>query len=66
MKSESVIFFGFYLTKKGIEEHLDKSEAIIWMTTSTTTKEVMKFNEMLIALNRFITKLVQLAMQFYK
>ncbi|MCH97926.1 hypothetical protein A2U01_0018923 [Trifolium medium] len=45
----------FYLTERGIEENLDKCEAVIKMETSTSKERIIKLNMMLTTLNRFIS-----------
>ncbi|MCI35570.1 hypothetical protein A2U01_0056791, partial [Trifolium medium] len=59
-------FFGFYLTEKGIKANLDKCEAIIKMEKPTTKERIMKLNEMLTTLNKFISCSAQHAMPFYR
>lgn len=49
-------FLGFYITERGIKPNLDKCEVAVQMSAPTSMKEVKKLSEMLIALNRFISK----------
>lgn len=49
-----------------METNLDKCRAVINMEAPTTKKEVMKLNWMLTILDRFISRLAQHALIFYK
>lgn len=53
------------LTERRIKAHLDKCEAIIQMSSSTSKKEIQRLNDMLTSLNKFISKSAQHALCFY-
>lgn len=59
-------FLRFYLTKRGIEENLDKCDIVIQINPPKSKKEVMKLNEMLTAFNRFFLKSAQHTLPFCK
>lgn len=59
-------FLHFYLTKRDVKANQDKFEANIQTVSLTSKKEAMGQNEILTSLNKFISKLVQHALPFYK
>lgn len=56
---------GFYLKKRGIEENSNKYRAVV-KTVAPMKKEVIKLNEILMALNMFISISTQHVLPFYK
>lgn len=54
------------MTEQGIEEKSDKCEVVIQMNSSSSMKEVQRLNNMLTALNRFISKTAQHTLPFYR
>lgn len=59
-------FLVFYLTKRGIKANLDKCEIVIKIEALITKKGIMKLNNTLTTLNRFISRLDQHIFPFYK
>jgi len=49
------MFFGFLLTKRGIEENPDKCAAIMEMRSPANIKEVQRLTEHTVALSRFLS-----------
>ncbi|XP_019157296.1 PREDICTED: uncharacterized protein LOC109153863 [Ipomoea nil] len=59
-------FLGFMMTKKGIEPNPAKVNAILDMQPPTTIREVQQLTGRLAALNRFLSKLAEKALPFFK
>ncbi|XP_019153722.1 PREDICTED: uncharacterized protein LOC109150267 [Ipomoea nil] len=59
-------FLGFMMTKKGIEPNPVKVKAILDMQPPTTVREVQQLTGRLAALSRFLSKLAEKALPFFK
>ena len=59
-------FLGFMMSQRGIEENLKKVQAILDMTSPKTIKEVQKLIGRITALNRFVSKVMDKCLPFFK
>ena len=59
-------FLGFMMSQRGIEENLKKVRAILDMTSPKTIKEVQKLIGRIAALNRFVSKVMDKCLPFFK
>ena len=59
-------FLGFMMSQRGIEENLKKVQAILDMTSPKTIKEVQKLTGRIAALNRFVSKVMDKCLPFFK
>jgi len=59
-------FLGFYLTKRGIEDNLDKCRAFTELPTPKTKKCIQTLNGILTSLSCFVAKSAQHALPFFK
>ena len=57
---------GYIIGPKGIQANPEKSKTIISMVEPSTKKEVEKLIGRISALNRFISKLVEHSLSFFK
>jgi hypothetical protein len=57
---------GYIVSSRGIDENPTKVEAIETLQPPRTRREIQKLAGMMAALNRFITKLGERGMPFYK
>ena len=57
---------GYIIGPKGLRANLDKMKAIISMVEPSTKKEVQKLTGRIVALSRFISKLVERNLPFFK
>ena len=57
---------GYILGPEGISANPDKTKAIISMGEPSTKKEVQKLTGRIVALSRFISKLVERSLPFFK
>jgi acetolactate synthase small subunit len=57
---------GYIISAKGIRANPDKTKAIISMVEPSTEKEVQKLTGRIAALNRFISKLAERSLPFFK
>lgn len=58
-------FIGFYLTGRGLEVNHNKCETMVQMNFPNSKKEIHKLNDILTALNEFISKFTQHVLPFY-
>ena len=59
-------FLGFMVSQRGIEANLKKVQAILNMTSPKTVKEVQKLIGRIAALNRFVSKVTDKCLPFFK
>jgi len=59
-------FLGFMVTQRGIKTNPDKCEAIFNMRSPNSLKEVQWLNGKLVALSRFLPRLVEKAKPLYR
>ena len=59
-------FLGFMVSQRGIEENLEKVQAILDMASPKTVKEVQKLTGRIAALNKFVTKVTDKGLPFFK
>ena len=59
-------FLGFMVFQQGIEANPEKFWAILEMTSLRTVKEVQKLTRRIAALNRFISKVTDKCLPFFK
>src|SRR5438128_8169580 len=57
---------GFIVSYRGIEANLEKLKDIFWMKSPTALKDVQKLTGCMAALSRFVSRLGERAMPFYK
>jgi hypothetical protein len=57
---------GYMVSSRGIDANLKKVEAIDKLQPPRTRKEIQKLTDMMAALSRFISKLGERGMPFYK
>ena len=57
---------GFMVSQRGIEANLKKVQAILNMTSPKTVKEVQKLIGRIAALNRFVSKVTDKCLPFFK
>ena len=57
---------GFMVSQRGIEANLKKVQAIINMASPKTIKEVQKLTRRIAALNRFVSRLTDKCLPFFK
>jgi hypothetical protein len=58
--------FGFIVSHRGIEANLEKIEAIMRMEVPRSQKKVQRLTGCMAALSRFISRLGEKGMSFYK
>ena len=59
-------FLGFMVSQRGIEANPEKVKAILNMTSPETVKEVQKLTGRIAALNRFVFKVTEKCLPFFK
>ena len=59
-------FLGFMVSQRGIEANPEKVRAIIDMTSPRTVKEVQKLTGRIAALNRFVFRVTDKCLPFFK
>ena len=59
-------FLGFMVSQRGIEENPEKMQAIINMASPKIVKEVQKFTGRIAALYRFISRVMDKCLPFFK
>ena len=59
-------FLGFMVSQRGIEANPEKIQAILNMTSLKTVKEVQKLTGRIAMLNRFISKVTDKCLAFFK
>ena len=59
-------FLGFMVSQKGIKANPKKVRAILDMTSPKIVKEVQKLIESIVALNKFISKVTDKCLPFFK
>ena len=59
-------FLGFMVSHRGIEENLDKIQAILDMKPSQNVKEVQSLTGRVVALNRFVSKATDKCLPFFR
>ena len=59
-------FLGFMVSQRGIEANLEKVQAIINMVSPRTVKDVQKLTERIAALNRFVSRVTDKCLPFFK
>ena len=59
-------FFGFMVSQKGIKANSEKVQAIINMASPKTVKEVQKLIGRVAALNRFVFRVMDKCLPFFK
>jgi hypothetical protein len=59
-------FLGFMVSQRGIEENLDKINAILEMTPLRTVKEVQSLTGRVASLNRFVSRATDKCLPFFK
>ena len=59
-------FLGFMVSQRGIEANPEKVQAIVNMASPRTVKEVQKFTERIAALNRFVSRVTDKYLPFFK
>ena len=57
---------GFIISNRGIETNPEKINAIMAMDALATIKDVQKLTECMAALNRFLSRLVEWGLPFFK
>ena len=59
-------FLGFMVHQRGIEANPDKIRAVIDLFPQRRAKDIQKLNGMVVALSRFISKLTDRCLPFFK
>ena len=59
-------FLGFMVSQRGIETNPEKFQAIINMASPKTVKEVQKLIGSIAALNRFVSRVMEKCLPFFK
>ena len=59
-------FLGFMVSQRGIEANPEKVQAIINMASPKTVKEVLKLTGRIVALNRFVSRVTDKCLLFFK
>ena len=59
-------FLGFMVSQRGIEVNPDKIQAIMEMTPPTNIKEVQSLNDKVTALNRFVSRVTDKCLPFFR
>ena len=59
-------FLGFIISQRGIEANPEKVRAILEMSSPRTTKEVQSLTGRIAALNRFVSKVTDKCLPFFK
>ena len=59
-------FLGFMVSHRGIEANLDKIQAILNMEPPRNIKEVQSLTGRVVALNRFVSKITDKCLPFFK
>ena len=59
-------FLGFMVSQRGIETNLDKIRAIIEMAPPRNMKEVQSLNGKVAALNRFVSRVTDKCLPFFR
>lgn len=59
-------FLGFILFQRGIETNLNKTKAIMDIKSLKTVKEVQSLTEKVVALNKFISRVIDKCLPFFK
>lgn len=59
-------FLGFMVSRRGIEANLEKVKAILEMTSPKKTKEVQSLMGRIAALNRFVSRVTNKCLPFFK
>ena len=59
-------FLGFVVSQRGIEANPEKVQAIINMASPKTIKEVQKLTGRIVALNRFVSRVMEKCLPFFK
>ena len=59
-------FLGFMVSHRGIEVNLEKVWAIMELTPPKTIKEVQSLNGKIAALNRFVSKVTNKCLPFFR
>lgn len=59
-------FLGFYLTEQGIEANFDKCRAFSELPRPNSKKLIQTLSEMFTSLSRFVVKIFQHALPFFK
>ena len=62
----SRMFLGFMVSQRGVEANLDKIQAILEMAPPKNIKEVHSLNDRVAALSRFISKVTDKCLPFFK
>ena len=59
-------FLGFMVSQRGIEANLDKIRAIMEKTPPKNVKEVQRLNGKVAALNRFVSRVTDKCLPFFR
>ena len=59
-------FLGFMVSQRGIEANPEKVQAIINMVSPRTVKEVRKLTSRIVALNKFVSRAMDMCPSFFK
>ena len=59
-------FLGFMMSQRGIEVNLEKVQAIMELGPPRTVKEVQSLNGKIAALNRFVSKVTNKCLPFFR
>ena len=59
-------FLGFMVSQRGIEANLEKVQAIINMVSPRTIKEVQKLTRRIATFNRFVSRVTDKCLPFFK
>ena len=59
-------FLGFIVSQRGIEANPEKVQAIINMALPRTVKEVQKLTGRIVTLNRFVSRVTDKCLPFFK
>ena len=59
-------FLGFMVSQRGIEANPEKVRAILDITSPKTVKEVQKLTRRIVALNKFVSKVTNKCLPFFK
>ena len=59
-------FLGFMVSQRGIEANPEKVQAILNKTSPKTVKEIQRFTGRIATLNRFVSKVTDKCLPFFK
>ena len=59
-------FLGFMVSQRGIEANPEKVKAILDMTSPRSVKQVQRLTGRIVALNRFVSRVIDKCLLFFK